>query len=234
LEALIQRSVPGTSEALLTLLVPESSFEVRHQIARAVGKSGVSEAEEKTLFEKIPDERMSNDAVLALGLGAKPDSAARALAMLSKQSRAAMEELQELWFRSFGYWSHEDLDNGHLFRYVDNAEAMSLVEFGDTPQSWASEQLRRQFDNLDFDNGPHSFTRVVLRYKLIQMAKSQDAAQRAGAIRTLKFMSEQGVLLALRDAGGPTGELAAEAYHELLHPLIATGVKDIPKDEEPN
>jgi HEAT repeat protein len=232
LEALIQRSVPGTSEALLTLLVPEAAFEVRHQIARAIGKAGVDAQVEAQLFEKVKNEQLANDAALALGLGAKPDSAARALAMLSGQARAATEELQELWFRSFGYWSYEDLDNGHLFRYVDNAEAMSLVEFGDTPQSWVSEQLKRQFDNLDFDNGPHSFTRVVLRYKLVQMAKSQDEAQRAGAIRTLKFMREQGVLYTLRDAGGPTGELAAEAYHELLHPLIATGVKEIKKDEE--
>ena len=26
--------------------------------------------------------------------------------------------------------------------------------------------LMKQFDNLAFDNGPHSFTRVVLRYRL--------------------------------------------------------------------
>lgn len=232
LETLITRPVPGTSEALLTLLVPESSLSVRHQVARAIGKAGVDDAVEAALFEKIKDERLANDAALALGLGASPQSAARALAMLSGQSREAMEELQELWFRSFGYWSHEDLSEGHIFRFVDNAVAMSRVEFGDTPQNWASEQLRRQFDNLDFDNGPHSFTRVVLRNRLMQMAQGDDEATRAGAIRTLEFMGEQGVLMALRDGGGPSSQLAGQAFYDLLHPLIAQGVKEFKKEEE--
>jgi hypothetical protein len=81
----------------------------------------------------------------------------------------------------------------------------------------------RQFNNLMFDNGPHSFTRVVLRYRLMQMAKGDDAEKREGAIRTLKFMKEQGVLLALRNESGPTGELAASAYHELMNPVVEMG-----------
>lgn len=84
--------------------------------------------------------------------------------------------------------------------------------------------MTRQFDNLDFDNGPHSFTRVVLRVRLYQMAQGSDAEKRAGAIRTLRFMQEQGVLLALRDAEGETGKLAREAYHDLMNPKLATGV----------
>ncbi|HTM44589.1 MAG TPA: HEAT repeat domain-containing protein, partial [Polyangiaceae bacterium] len=233
LETLITRSIPGTSEALLALLVPESSYEVRHQVARAIGKAGIDAKVEAALFEKAKDERLANDAVLALALGGTPEVAARALATLSGQSRAAMEELQELWFRSFGYWSHEDLEQGHIFRFVDNAEAMSRVEFGSTPQAWANEQLKRQFDNLDYDNGPHSFTRVVLRNKLIKMATGQDEAQRSGAIRALKFMREQGVLLTLRDGGGPAAAQADAAYYELLHPLVAQGVKEFAKEDDP-
>ena len=108
---------------------------------------------------------------------------------------------------------------------MDNAEAISKVELKDTPQQWASALLMRQFENLDFDNGPHSFTRVVLRNRLLKMAKGDDAAMRLGAINTLRFMKEQGVLLSLRDAPGETGKLASEAYHELMNPKAVTGVK---------
>ena len=86
--------------------------------------------------------------------------------------------LWELWYKSFGYWSTEDLQHNHIFRFVDNAEAISKVEIKDIPQGWASILLMRQFDNLDFDNGPHSFTRVVLRKRLLDMAKGDDAVKR--------------------------------------------------------
>jgi hypothetical protein len=104
---------------------------------------------------------------------------------------------------------------------------MSRVEIKDAPQAWARVQLTRQFDNLMYDNGPHSFTRVVLRAKLMQMAKGDNPQKRAGALRTLKFMKEQGALLALRDAPGETGALAKTAYHELMNPVNAVGVRTI-------
>ena len=65
-----------------------------------------------------------------------------------------------------------------------------------------------------------------------EMARSDDATNRAGAIRTLKFMKEQGMLLALRDAPGETGKLAAKAYHELMNPKVVTDVKIPDKDEK--
>jgi hypothetical protein len=234
LETLTTRPVSGSSvtEALLTLLVPESSMKVRHAVARAIGKSGIDENIEAKLFEKMGDEALKADAALTLFLGASPAAAARALAMFSGASIAAMEELQELWFFSFGYWSDKDLEDGHIFRYVRNAEAMNRVEFGETPQLWAGEQLRRQFVNLVFDNGPHSFTRVVLRKRLYDMAKGDDEAKRKGAIETLEFMKERGVLLDLRDVEGPTGKLASEAYHNLVNPRVAMGVKDFSEDNK--
>jgi hypothetical protein len=159
-------------------------------------------------------------------LGGSPAVAARAIASYSDENKkAALEDLQHLWFNSFGYWSTEDLDKGLLFKYVDNAVAISRIEVMQTRQEWARVMLEKQFDNLVFDNGPHSFTRVVLRKRLYDMAKGQDKEKREGAIRSLKFMKEQGVLLALRDESGETGKLAREAYHELMNPKIVTGVK---------
>lgn len=231
LETLITRPVPGTAPALLPLLSPDSSMQTRHQVARALGKAGFDESIQKKLFEMMNDEKLMVDATLALILGGDADTAARAVAMWADKSKPALEELQRLWFRSFGYWSHQDLEDGHIFRWVDNAQAISHVTFNETPQEWARVLLTKQFDNLIYDNGPHSFTRVVLRYRLNQMAKGDDAEKRAAAIRTLLFMEEQGSLLALREESGETGKLAAEAYHELMNPKIVTGV-NVPEDED--
>jgi hypothetical protein len=156
-------------------------------------------------------------------LGGSPDVAARAVALYANKPKAALEELGDLWYKTFGYWSDEDLEQGRIFKYVDNATSIARLEINKTAQEWATALLMRQFDNLDFDNGPHSFTRVVLRYRLLEMAKSEDAAKREGAIRTLKFMKEQGVLLALRDVKGPTGDLAYQAYFEIMNPKLLAG-----------
>ena len=58
------------------------------------------------------------------------------------------------------------------------------------------------------------------------MAKGNDEVKRAGAIRALKFMREQGVLLALRNEPGASGEAGAcQAYFELMNPKVVTGIK---------
>jgi len=231
LEALIQRPVPGTAAALISLMSPNSAVETRHQVARAIAKGGFDASVEAQLFTMMDDDAMMNDAALALILGGTPDTATRAVAKYANKRKEALEELGDLWYRSFGYWSQEDLESGLLFKYVDNAEAISKLEVRQTQQEWARVMLMKQFDSLIFDNGPHSFTRVVLRSRLYQMAKGDDAAKRSGAIRALKFMQEQGVLLALRDENGPAGEQARQAYFELVNPKIVTGV-NLPDDKK--
>src|SRR5690606_24465874 len=161
LETLVQRPVAGTSPALLPMLRPEFELKLRHQVARAIGKAGLTPDVSAKLFELLENESLQLDAGLALMLGGTADTAARALARLADASPEALLELQEMWYRSFGYWSHDDLEKGHIFRFVDNAVEMARVEIREAGQDWAIEQLRRQFDNLHFDNGPHSFTRVV-------------------------------------------------------------------------
>lgn len=226
LEAFIQRPVPGTAPALLGLITAESSIPTRNQAARAIGKAGFDKDTEGKLFEMMKQDALRNDAALALILGGTPDVAARAVAMYADQPKAALEQLGDLWFRTFGYWSTEDLEEGRIFRWVDNAVAISRVEINQTPQEWAPVLLMRQFDNLVFDNGPHSFTRPVLRHRLWNMAKDESKKElQDGAIRTLKFMKEQGVLLALKDEKGKAGELARAAYFELMNPKVVTGVK---------
>jgi HEAT repeat protein len=234
LEAFIRKPVPGIATALLPMLNAGSALETRHQVANAIGKAGFDKDVEAKLFEMLKDDALINDAGLALILGGNTDVAARAVAQYSGKPKAVIEELQNLWYDSFGYWSTDDLESGRIFRWVDNAVAIERVELKGTPQEWAPFLMTKQFDNLLFDNGPHSFTRVVLRSRLIAMAKDQGNKEKMeGAIRTLKFMAEQGVLLALRDEQGQTGKLAADAYFELMNPKVVTGV-NVPESKNKN
>ncbi len=232
LETLITRPIAGTSSVLLDFMTPESGFDVRHAVARAIGKAGIEPEVENRLMALLDDEKLANDAALALMLGGTEEIAARAMASFAGKPREMVQELQELWYRSFGYWSTRDLEEGHLFRYVANAEAAARIELDDAPQGWLVEQLRRQFKTLTADNGPHSFTRVVLRNRLIGMALGEDAAVRDGALRTLRFMQEKGALLALREEEGPVGPAAAQEYFRLLNPVVVVGARTFADEEE--
>lgn len=226
--SLALRPVPGAAAELASLLTPDMEPGVRVALARAIGIGGFDESVEAQLFEKLKDTEVRNAAALALILGGTADTAARTVAMYADFDKAALDDLKDHYYRAFGYWSDEDFKRGNLYRYVANAEAISRVKIGDAPQEWARQRLQAQFDNLRFDNGPHSETRVVLRYRLYQAAKSGDSAQRKGAIETLKFMKEKGVLMALRHEQGETGALAKRAFHELMNPK-ATVAEDLSK-----
>ena len=154
-------------------------------------------------------------------MGGDEDIASRAVASYAdKDLKMALNALKDTYFRAFGYWSDKDLDSGNIYRWVRNANAISRVRLGAAPQEWARQRLKAQFDNLVFDNGPHSETRVVLRMRLLRAAKGGDAKAKEGAIETLKFMREQGALMALKDEKGDTGKLAANALHELMNPRL--------------
>lgn len=225
LETLVQRPVPGTAAALSSLMTKDQAIETRTNLARAIAKAGIDAETEAKLFELTKDPALMNDAVLALALGGTPDSAARAIALYADKDKVAVENLKDMWYKSFGFWSTDDLEKGVLFRYVDNAVAISRVVFNATPQLWASEKLTSQFENLIYDNGPHSFTRVELRNRLYRMGLGDDAEKAGGAVRTLKFMKEKGALMALAEAQGPVAKLADEAVFELNNPKLFGTVK---------
>jgi hypothetical protein len=212
--------VPSAVPGLIELLTPDLDLAVRMAFARAIGVSGFDAASEAKLFEKLKDPETRNAAALALLMGSSPDTAARTVAMYGDFGKDSLDDLKDHYFRAFGFWSDEDLKKGNLYRWVANSIAIGHIKVNDVPQDWARQRLTAQFDNLTFDNGPHSETRVVLRYRLLNTAKSSDAATKKGAIQTLQFMREKGVLMALRHEKGDTGELAKAAFHDLMNPKL--------------
>ena len=220
---LTRRPIPSAVNMMVDLLRPELDVGVRTVLGRAIGVTGLADAPdaEKKLFDLLNNPELRNAAAMALVLGGSSDTAARTVATYTgKDDKHALNDLKDHYYRAFGYWSDEDLKRGNIYRYVENAEAIVRVKLGDAPQEWARQRLQAQFDNLLFDNGPHSETRVVLRYRLLQAAKTGDSKMKKGAIQTLRFMREQGSLMALRDEKGETGDLARKAYHRLMNPAL--------------
>jgi len=105
-------------------------------------------------------------------------------------------------------------------RWIDNAKAAGHVRVRDALQDWPEVLLARALGRIDFDNGPHSVTRVQMRVRLLRDAKDADEAKRQRAIKQLAFMKEQGVLMALRAEQGPWQMAAREALFEMMNPKI--------------
>lgn len=231
METLIRHPVPAYAPDLLPLLTKDQDMVVRRQVARALGWPGVDKATETALLEKMKDPAVMGDAALALIIGGSEEGAARAVAMYNNASSEAIDELKEVYYNSFGYWSDDDLYKGRIYRWVLNTEAIAKTRVRDSLQEWGRLRLGAQFNNLEFDNGPRSMTRVVLRFRLIDIAKKGDAAAKKGAIETLKFMKEQGPLMALKEEKGDTGELARRALFELMNPKSVTGEK-VPEQKQ--
>jgi HEAT repeat protein len=232
LEALIHRPTPNLAPALVDMLVPNTEIGVRHQVARVIGRAGFDEKVQDQLFKKLDDPEVRNDAALALILGGTIDVAQRAVARYSDYPSEAIDALKETYYFTFGYWSDEDVASGRLYKWVETAQAIGRVRVKDTLQDWARMRLQAQFDNLTFDNGPHSMTRVVLRSRLLEAAKKGTPEVKKGAVNTLLFMKEQGCLMALREEQGETGVLAKKAFFELMNPKMVQA-DNIPTSKAP-
>jgi hypothetical protein len=230
LETLVHRPVPTATKGLLDILVPDVAVEVRHQAARAIGFGGITPEMATALFEKAKDPNLRSDAVLALMVGADPDQAGRALASYNEVDAAAMEELKVIYNQSFGYWSDKNYEKGDVARWIRNAEACAHVKVNGALQDWPKMILSRAIQGIEFDNGPHSITRVQFRLRLLADAKGQDAQKRNDAIMILKFMKEKGMLMALRNEPGELGEMARRAFFEVMNPKVSdNAIPEAPK-----
>ena len=109
--------------------------------------------------------------------------------------------------------------------------AASRVKVNDPLQDWPKLILSRAIQGIDYDNGPHSVTRVQMRVRLIRDAKSADEKKRKQAIDILKFMGEKGALMALKSESGAWQAQAAQAFFELMNPKQTT--EALPEAKDP-
>jgi HEAT repeat protein len=220
LESLIHRPVPAANAGLVDLINPTADPQVAAQAARAIGFGGMDNTISGKLMDMLKDNSVRNYAMLALLIGADPDTVARSLAQYTGSAPELMEDLKAAYDKSFGYWSDKDYDVGNVARWIANAEACRYVKVNDAYQDWPRMILERDIQGIVFDNGPHSITRVQFRMRLIADAKGTDPKKQKDAIGILKFMKEKGVLMALRNEPGPLGDLAKRAFFEVMNPKL--------------
>jgi HEAT repeat protein len=221
LETLVRRPVPEATATLVDLINGSTDLLVQHQAARAIGFGGMAPETAAKLFDKLKSPATRNDAALALLIGADPDIARRALASYADVDKAALEELKVVYDGTFGYWSDKNYENGDVARWITNAQSASHVKLGDAIQDWPRLILARAVQGIDYDNGPHSVTRVQMRVRLLRDANSSNEKKRTQAIQILKFMGEKGVLMALKSQEGPSKDLARQAFFELMNPKMS-------------
>lgn len=220
LESLIHRPVSGANAGLVDMISQTADPQVSAQAARAIGFGGVDSSVLPKLMDMLKDNSIRNYAMLAILIGADPDTTARALAQYNGSPVEAMEQLKELYDKSFGYWSDKDYENGLVAKWIANADACRYVKVNDALQDWPRLILERDIQGIVFDNGPHSITRVQFRVRLMNDAKSTDAKKSKDAIAILKFMKEKGELMALRSEPGAVGEMARKAFFEVMNPKM--------------
>jgi HEAT repeat protein len=220
LETLIHRPVPAAAAGLMDLLKPEVDLEVRHQAARAIGFGGLTKDLVAQLLDKAKDVNTKADATLALLIGGDTDDAAHGIVAYEDSPPEAMEELKVIYNQTFGYWSDKNYENGDVARWIANADACRHVKVHGALQDWPNLLLSRAIQGIEFDNGPHSMTRVQFRMRLMADAKGGNEAKRTAAIEVLKFMKERGVLMALRNEPPPVGPLAKQAFFEVMNPKL--------------
>lgn len=218
LETLIHRPVPSATAGLMDLLKPDVDMESRHQAARAIGFGGVTSAVLPDLNKQLGDTNTRADAALALLVGGTTEDAARALQAYEDAPPEAIEELKVIYNGTFGYWSDHNYEVGDVARWIANAESLRHVKVHGALQDWPSLILERAIQGIEFDNGPHSLTRVQFRRRLMADALGSNDVKRGQAVDILKFMKEKGVLMALRGEKGPVGPLARKAFFEVMNP----------------
>jgi hypothetical protein len=224
LESLIRHPVPSATAGLLELIDEKIDLEVRHQAARAIGFGGMSKAMSDALFQKLKNPEVRTDAALALLIGADADTAMRTIASYNDSGIEAMEELKVVYNQTFGYWSDRNYETGDVARWIENANACRHVKVKDALQDWPSLLLSRAIQGIDFDNGPHSITRVQFRVRLMRDAKGADETKRQQALQIMKFMKEKGSLMTLKSEPGPWQDQARQAFFEVMNPKL-TGEK---------
>jgi hypothetical protein len=103
-------------------------------------------------------------------------------------------------------------------------------------QDWPRIILGRNLvESIEIDNGPHSMTRVQLRARLMNDALGANDVKRTQSIHILKFVKEKGVLMALRNQPAPVGDLARQAFFEVMNPkATAESVPESPKLQKQN
>lgn len=215
-EILARRPSRSCNRAMTRALRADASAAARRSFGVALGRCG-GLGDEKGVDDEallrgwLTDDQRRQAAALALMIGGSPKSAVAAVEVLGRLDRPKRKALQREYERAMATVYEEDVELGHLHRWVANAEAIALARVAGERSTWAAQALARQLRGLEPGAGPHTMTGPMLRYQLLAQARAGDER----AVHTLRFMGERGALLALAAEGGTKGRVAEQALRRL-------------------
>lgn len=214
LEGLARRATHVEGPLLLALLEAHVSDNERSAAARGIARAGIDAQFEQALLLRAQYELAGNDAVLALVLAGSPEAVALSLGRHVQRVIEARMRIAQGIKLALEYLSQEDVDRGFLFNVIRNADAAKTAG-----HVWVESAVAKALARVVYDNGPHSLTRPVLRYRLYQMAQSKRATERQRAMRALWYFRERGTLLALGNSANPDAAFARAQAELLFEPL---------------
>lgn len=174
----------------------ESKGEIAENIgiSRAIGASGLTPPTAKALRERVR-ERPDHVAAVALMLGGDRDDARFAIRSYADRSVEMLEKVKLTYLQSVS--SFEGLyDRGALARWTSNADAASHVKLHDERQDWVRQTIAKALQDLEYDSGPKTLTRMRLRSRAVRDA----TAKRAESLRLLRYLNERGAIAALTES----------------------------------
>ncbi|HEU5072772.1 MAG TPA: hypothetical protein VFU02_01335, partial [Polyangiaceae bacterium] len=223
LEGLARRATHVNGRQLLALLEPSEPDEVRSAAARVMARTRIDKNLERDLRMRIQQQGAGADAVLVLLLAGSSESAVEAVQHHVRDLKDARARVATGVVHALEFLSREDLESGFLFTLLRNTDAVAQAG-----HDWVQRAVVQGLRRVVYDNGPHSLTRTVLRYRLRQLAQAGETEQRQRAIRALWYLRERGTLLALASGAGPEAELARTQAALLLKPEAPC--EECPKD----
>jgi hypothetical protein len=178
---------PRVAVTLLPLVEARALSQVRDHAAIAIGLDGVDALVAKRLVDLLTTPGARVHAALALLLGGTPAQAAAAIDAIADESE--LDALKVAYVQALGRYTEVHRESGAIARWVANADACSA--------EWPRQLVRRSLHDLQYDNGPGTLTRVILRGRLTANARSNDAKKKSDAILVLQAMGERGTLASL-------------------------------------
>lgn len=214
-ESLARRPAFKGADLLIPLIAPSTGSALRSALAAAIGRAGLTAPQAAKLQAQLTnnDQSVAVDAAVALLLGGSLADASSVVPTLRRLSPDRVAQLRDTYPRALATWTDEDLSSGRMDRWARNAEAASAARAGGQDESWVSEAFSRALADLRYDQGPRSLTAVVMRFRLMELAKQTETT--VSAIRLLRMAKATGVLMALRDVPGTIGANAGDALRRL-------------------
>ena len=168
LEALAEKPSAREDAPLLSLLAPKVVPESRHEVARILGEGTLDAATRTKLADLLKDKTLVHDASLALLFGGDDASLAAIFQAYTPKTEEdappppPIGSLRQLYAQSVPVVTEELYDSGALARMARNAVAARAITIAGAKQDWVLQGLSYQLRQNEFDNGPHTLTRVRL------------------------------------------------------------------------